>query len=163
MASLPTETRPQGATSELRLRVTGMHCAGCAASVQSAIESEPGVSEASVSVIEGMATVNGTGLDSAGLIRAVEAKGFGVQPVEDSVAPAQLRSEIELKQTISERKWRYRAIIGLGIWIPLEALHWLAPLTHKCCAQTGVTICQPLKSLVQFWNIDLVANTNRVK
>ena len=126
MAQEPTETQMPQATGELRLKVTGMHCAGCAASVQKAIESEPGVLDASVSVTEGMATINGAGLDSAGLIRAVEARGFGAKPVGDLAAPAQLRSEIELRQTLNERKWRYRAIVGLGLWIPMEALHWSA-------------------------------------
>ncbi|UCD76237.1 MAG: cation-translocating P-type ATPase, partial [Phycisphaerales bacterium] len=112
--------------AELRLRVTGMHCAGCAANVQKAIESQPGVSTASVSVIEGLATVNGTAMNTEGLIRAIRARGFGARAIEGLPAPAQLRSEIELRQTLSERQWRYRAVIGLGIWIPMEAFHWIA-------------------------------------
>jgi copper chaperone CopZ len=42
-----------------------MHCAGCAATVQRAIESRPGVRRASVSVTQGRATIVGTNLSAA--------------------------------------------------------------------------------------------------
>jgi Cu+-exporting ATPase len=110
---------------ELQFKVGGMHCAACAANVQRAIESRPGVTSAAVSVSDGRATVGGAGLDARHIVQAIEKAGYQAEPIEDLRAPAELRSEIELRQRQHEREWRRRAIVGLSIWAPLEALHWL--------------------------------------
>jgi heavy metal translocating P-type ATPase len=110
--------------TQMRLRVTGMNCAGCAATVQRAIEAEPGVSSASVSVIEGLATIQGEDLSSHALARAIEGHGFKAEPLTERLSPSDLRSEIELRQQRQERQWRIRAIVGLSIWAPMEILHW---------------------------------------
>jgi Cu+-exporting ATPase len=101
-----------------------MNCAGCAASVQRAIEADPGVSSASVSVIDGLATITGRGLRPASLIAAIEGSGFGAEPVDDEPAAADLRTAIEIRQSRNERQWRIRAIVGLGIWVPMAIVHW---------------------------------------
>ncbi|MCA9283787.1 MAG: cadmium-translocating P-type ATPase [Phycisphaerales bacterium] len=113
-------------TPELRLRVTGMTCAGCAASVQRAIESRPGVGSASVSVVDGLATVTGADVDPAGVVSAIESRGFGAEVLDEAPDLDTLRSDIESRQLKAEELWRIRAIVGLGVWIPLEALHWTA-------------------------------------
>ncbi|MDY7109016.1 MAG: cation-translocating P-type ATPase [Planctomycetota bacterium] len=115
---------PQDTSEELRLRITGMSCAGCAAAVQRAVEGQPGVSEASVSVTEAMATISGPSLDAESLIRVIEARGYGAEPLEEAPAPAEVRSEIEFRQIRAERQWRRRAIVGLGLWVPMAILHW---------------------------------------
>ncbi len=115
------------AAGQLRLKVSGMHCASCAATVQRAIESRPGVRSAAVSVNDGTATVLGDDLQSETLVQAVRDRGFDAEPAAEAVAPAVLRSEIEIRQTRRERQWRFRAIVGLGLWAPLALLHWLAP------------------------------------
>ncbi|MHC4948859.1 MAG: heavy metal translocating P-type ATPase, partial [Planctomycetota bacterium] len=38
---------------------------------------------------------------------------------------AEIRTEIEHRQHANERRWRFRAIVGLGAWAPMMALHWL--------------------------------------
>jgi Cu+-exporting ATPase len=101
-----------------------MTCAGCAANVQRAIEAQPGVESAAVSVTEALATVSGTDLEPASIVRAIEGRGFGAEPVDARSAPAERRSEIELRQARNERAWRFRAIVGLGLWAPMEAVHW---------------------------------------
>jgi Cu+-exporting ATPase len=110
---------------ELHLRVTGMTCAGCAASVQRAVESVEGVESAAVSVTEGLATVHGADLAVARVIQVIEDRGFGAEEVAQAPSPAELRSEIELRQHRAEAKWRFRAIVGLGVWIPMALVHWL--------------------------------------
>jgi Cu+-exporting ATPase len=120
-------TASPGSIEELRLRVSGMTCAGCAASVQRAIESQPGVRSASVSVAGGMATVVGEDLRPERLVHVIRERGFDAEPVVRREAPSRLRSEIELHQIAHERQWRRRALTGLGIWAPLELLHLLAP------------------------------------
>ncbi len=110
---------------ELQLKVDGMNCASCAASVQRAIEARPGVDSASVSVTEGRAIVAGDHLDADDIVRAVNGTGYKASLIDESLAPAELKSEIELHQAHHERQWRRRAFIGLSIWAPLEVLHWL--------------------------------------
>ncbi|MCP3903857.1 MAG: cadmium-translocating P-type ATPase [Planctomycetes bacterium] len=101
-----------------------MTCAGCAAAVQRAIEAEPGVESAAVSVTEALATVTGTDLAADRIIRAIEGRGFGAEPVVARSAPAERRSEIEMRQARAERAWRFRAITGLGLWVPMAVVHW---------------------------------------
>ena len=117
---------PRMRRDELLLKVTGMTCAGCAAAVQKAVEARPGVSSASVSVTDGLASVVGERLDPAGIVEAIRQRGFDASPLEDRPAPAELRSEIELRQIREQRQWRNRAIIGIGLWGPMALVHWLA-------------------------------------
>ncbi|MHC4211244.1 MAG: heavy metal translocating P-type ATPase [Planctomycetota bacterium] len=115
---------PKGA-EELRLKVSGMDCAGCAASVQRALEAGPGVHSAAVSFTDGLATVVGEALRPEALIEAVRNRGYDAEPLGDEIAaPAELRSNIELRQARRERQWRNRAVTGLGIWIPMAIVHW---------------------------------------
>ena len=119
------------AVRELRLKVSGMHCASCAATVQRAIEARPGVRSAAVSVNDGIATIHGTDLQAEGLVQAVRDRGFDAEPAAEAVAPAELRSEIEIRQARRERQWRFRAVVGLGLWVPMALLHWFAPATWE--------------------------------
>ncbi len=112
---------------EVQLKVTGMHCASCAATVQRAIEADPQVRSASVSVTAGMATVLGQSLQPQRLVQAVRDRGYDAVPIAAPAAPAELRSEIELRQRRQESLWRFRAIVGLGLWAPMGLLHWFAP------------------------------------
>jgi len=118
------ETAPHGAC-RLRLRIKGMDCPGCAASVRQAIEAAPGVSAAVVSFVEGLATVTGSNLQPQALIRVIQQRGFGAEPMDSQPTPAELRSEIESRQARAERQWRFRAAVGLGVWVPLVVLHRL--------------------------------------
>jgi len=93
--------------------------------VQKALEGSPGVSDASVSVSDGLATIAGHDLNPDQLIHAIEAKGYEAEPIDEAESLAEKRSEIELRQAKNERQWRFRAIVGLSIWAPLEALHWI--------------------------------------
>ncbi|MGI9013914.1 MAG: heavy metal translocating P-type ATPase [Phycisphaerales bacterium] len=111
---------------ELRLRIDGMHCAGCAQTVRGALESEAGVASASVSATEGIAIVNGPALDRDALVKAVSDSGYTATLVQQETV-SKRRSQIEERGIRNERSWRRRAIIGLGLWLPLELLHWFAP------------------------------------
>ncbi len=125
MPSATAETPAQEAPlQEVQLKVTGMHCASCAATVQRAIEADPQVRSASVSVTAGMATVVGQSLEPQRLIQAVRDRGYDAVPITAPAAPAELRSEIELRQRRQESLWRFRAIVGLGLWAPMAVLHW---------------------------------------
>jgi Cu+-exporting ATPase len=122
-----TQTTAPDAICELLFKVDGMHCAGCAASVQEAIEAQPGVETASVSVTDGRALVRGSSrVQTSSLLKAIRKRGFEAAQVRDLPAPTELRSEIELRQSTNLRRWRFRAIIGLALWIPMGLIHWFA-------------------------------------
>lgn len=126
----PSTETPTDALRHVHLKVDGMECAGCAATIQKALESKPGVVNASVSFTTGRATVQGADIDESEMIETVASRGFTATSAEDELAPAELRSEIELAQSKRERQWRFRAIVGLGIWAPLETLHWVGHHLH---------------------------------
>jgi len=134
IASKPaSETADRGPAGEVRLSVGGMHCAGCAATVENAIRSVPGISAASVSYIEGTARVSAADHDVSRIVEAIERKGYTATPVEPETDVAAMLSEIEVRQSKHERAWRYRAIIGLALWAPLEIAHlsgWHGPAMH---------------------------------
>jgi Cu+-exporting ATPase len=115
---------PAPTAGQLHLKVDGMHCASCAASVQSALEAVAGVQSAAVNVIDGRATVTGHHLDAASVIKAVQATGYEAKPIDGDRGAAETRSQIEHHHMFNESLWKRRAIIGLGLWVPLEALHW---------------------------------------
>ena len=115
---------PPRATQELRLKISGMHCASCATAVQRAIESRPGVRSAAVSVIDGTATVAGDDLRTDALVQAVRDGGYDAEPADEALAPADLKSEIEIRQTRQEHLWRRRAVVALGLWVPMAVVHW---------------------------------------
>ncbi|MEO8302585.1 MAG: cation transporter [Betaproteobacteria bacterium] len=59
--------------------VDGMSCGGCVASVTRAVQRLPGVQKVDVSLQGKTATVeyDGTSVDSAAIVTAIEAAGFG--------------------------------------------------------------------------------------
>jgi len=96
------------------LKIDGMHCASCVASVEKALRSVEGVEGASVNLTTGRADVEGRGLVDAALIDAVKRSGFdasamgGAQP---SDAPAK-----------SKRRFtRSNAIHRAALCLPLAA------------------------------------------
>ena len=69
-----------GGGESLEMKVGGMSCSHCRASVERAVGEVPGVTGVSVDLDGGRAVVRGTGLDPAALVRAVEAVGFTAEP-----------------------------------------------------------------------------------
>jgi len=67
-------------TKQAILKVTGMHCSGCSASVEKALKGVAGVSNASVSLEAGKATVeyDPAKASEKELAKAVKSVGFGV-------------------------------------------------------------------------------------
>ena len=69
--------------STVELRVTGMTCDHCAQTVQKALSEVTGVQRSNVSYVNGRASVEGQRtVDSAALVAAVKAKGFGAELLE---------------------------------------------------------------------------------
>ncbi|MCY2929732.1 MAG: SO_0444 family Cu/Zn efflux transporter [Planctomycetota bacterium] len=66
----------------MKLRVAGMTCQHCAATVRKALTGVAGVASAEVDVSAGTATVAGSALDAAALCQAVARAGYQAQPLE---------------------------------------------------------------------------------
>ncbi len=129
-----SKSNPVAATNPLqrramRLRVSGMTCAGCAAGIQRALEARTDVTSASVSFAAGTAEIEGRDLQPTSLIATVEGRGFQAELIQQDET-GNKQSEIERQQESNERTWRHRAIVGIGLWAPLEILHWTATAMH---------------------------------
>ncbi len=62
---------------EFALKIEGMHCGGCAASVEKALKAAPGVRAVSVDLAGGSARVDAdAGVDAALIVAAVEDAGY---------------------------------------------------------------------------------------
>ena len=80
----PNQSR---STAESALRISGMHCAACAGTLEQALMSVPGVLKAQVSAASHCAVVRyGAPALASQLIRAVEAAGY--EAVPDTAAGA---------------------------------------------------------------------------
>ncbi|TWW09778.1 hypothetical protein E3A20_10960, partial [Planctomyces bekefii] len=102
-----------------------MTCAGCAAGLQRALEADPQIRSASVSIVSGVARVSTT-LSADEVIARIRQRGFdGSQELSDTAA-----SGTALRQRSAETLWKRRAFIGLSLWLPLELLHWSAAGLH---------------------------------
>jgi hypothetical protein len=76
----------------LTLRVRGMTCNHCAASIQRALQESDNVRDALVDLDAGRATVSGRNLNAPVLVEAVESLGYHAEPEEDVERPRGKRS-----------------------------------------------------------------------
>ncbi|MDI9408771.1 MAG: heavy metal-associated domain-containing protein [Candidatus Pacebacteria bacterium] len=60
----------------LKLSVEGMHCGGCAASVEKSLRTVAGVSSVTVDLAQKTAVVDGAGITPSALIAALATAGF---------------------------------------------------------------------------------------
>ncbi|GEK73559.1 MULTISPECIES: heavy metal translocating P-type ATPase [Halomonas] len=113
----PTSTAASagdGATTQ-RLSITGMTCAGCVKSVQQALERTPGVESATVNLGNHTAQVRGSA-DTQALIDAVDAVGYGAEPILDLRQAEQVRAE----RDVEEYRRRLRgSVLSLALAVPL--------------------------------------------
>lgn len=111
-----------------RIRVTGMTCAGCAAGLQRVLEQSGLVESASVSIATGLASVRVLREEVPRVLALIEAQGYGAELSTGGMVTQY--SEAEIRHAEVEEIWRRRAIRGLSIWLPLEAVHWGMSLWH---------------------------------
>lgn len=121
----PADAKP----GAIRLRVTGMTCTGCAAGIQTALETREDVTSASVSFSAGIAEVEGRNLKPGDLVKTIQKRGFSAELIPETEDHFH-QSAIERQQQANERTWRYRALVGMGLWLPLEISHWTAAAMH---------------------------------
>ncbi|MEM1011079.1 MAG: heavy metal translocating P-type ATPase [Planctomycetota bacterium] len=110
------------------LLVEGMHCASCVANVSRAAKRIDGLREITIDLANGRAQVD---LDDARRIDAVadaiSDAGFPARPADDAatlVSQASDRHAQQERARLAAERWKWRAIIGLVLWVPAESLHW---------------------------------------
>lgn len=108
----------------VRLRVDGMSCAGCAAGVERALKKSPGVRTAMVSLAGGSALVRGESLDAEVLAGSVRDAGFDAAPASSGDAAADLASRLGTEDVQQANAWRWRVMLGVVLWLPMELAHW---------------------------------------
>ena len=111
---------------QVDLKVDEMSCAACSSKVEKALKGVGGVESASVAYSTGRATVTGSNLDGEALAEASTIVGYPAQVIDEGIDPSKLATEIETRQKKNASEWKRRAIIGVAIWAPFEALHWSA-------------------------------------
>lgn len=123
-----TGARPaeRAAEQELQLSVRGMHCAACVASVERALASVNGVTEARVSLIEEVARARAHAeLDAAQLVEAVAAAGYEAAPLagaDDALAAARARDE---RRDADSARLMAKFRLGAALGAPVVLLgHW---------------------------------------
>jgi Cu+-exporting ATPase len=112
-----------------------MECASCQARVEKVLGGVAGVTQFNVSLARARATVQfdqgriepreiALALTGAGYPSEVEAEG---STLNDQAS----RQDDDAARR--ERAWRHRAILGICLWFPLEATHWIIEFTsdHK--------------------------------
>ncbi|MEQ8845866.1 MAG: cation-translocating P-type ATPase [Phycisphaerales bacterium] len=108
----------------VRLKVDGMHCAGCVANVERALGKVSGVQTAMVSLAGGSALVKGSNLDALQLAGSVREAGFEAAPADSSDAAADLAKRLGGDDSRQADAWRWRVILGIILWLPMELAHW---------------------------------------
>ena len=123
------------------LRVDGMHCAGCSASIAQQLQSQPGVRKAIVDHLSGMATIETEAfVTDQKLVDLVVGSGYQAQPMEAIVDPVLMQAQAERAQSRAEYLWRRRSQIGFALWIPMESLHWIAMTQHMHSSAVDITL-----------------------
>ncbi len=110
----------------IELQVDELNCAACSAAVEKALNAVEGVESSAVAVATGRATISGTDLDGNLLAEIATKTGYPSRVIDEGIDPAKLATEIETRQKKNASDWRLRAILGVCIWAPFEALHWSA-------------------------------------
>src|SRR5438128_832634 len=104
-----------------------MDCASCVAHVEKALRAVPGVESSVVNLARGRAAGR---FDPARPhprqpATAVTNAGYPTVPETPGVAQANVEEERLQRQTRAARTWFRRAVVGIVLWLPLEATHWV--------------------------------------
>ncbi len=108
------ESTDDDATTQ-RLSINGMTCAGCVKSVQQALERTPGVESATVNLGNHTAQVRGRA-DTQALIDAVDAVGYGAEPILDLRQAEKVRAE---RDAVEYRRRLRGSALSLALAVPL--------------------------------------------
>ncbi len=123
-------------STKRELAITGMTCASCVRSVETALADVPGVASAEVNLANERATVRlADAVDSAALVHAVERAGYGalVIPEGDAARAAAVDDERALRRRYVEslrRRLVLAGVLGAAVMVLSMAPHLFAALEH---------------------------------
>ncbi|GAB6167228.1 heavy metal translocating P-type ATPase [Thermostilla marina] len=106
------------ARASIRLRIEGMHCAGCVARAQRALEHVPGVRAASVNLVTSEAVVEGEIDDPQPLIDAIASAGYKASIIETG---GDSPDELFVRQEEETLAWKQRFYLSALLLILLIA------------------------------------------
>jgi P-type Cu+ transporter len=109
------------------LEVGGMNCASCVAHVEKAARQVPGVDACRVNLARGRAAVqfDPARTNPERIARAITQSGYPASLQESGVDAGNAEERRLQKQTHEAAAWFRRALVGIVLWLPLEAMHWL--------------------------------------
>jgi len=128
----PTKSTPPSAAATLEIE--GMNCASCVAHVEQAAIAVPGVQGCNVNLARGLAQVrfDPDRTNPTAIAAAITSSGYSAAPTESGADAAGAERRRAERQQLDERAWFKRAVIGILLWLPLEATHWtLRLLSHQ--------------------------------
>jgi Cu+-exporting ATPase len=118
-------SEPEDAPRSLDLAIEGMHCASCVQTIETALTSVPGVTEAQVNLATGRAHVSGRNLDGAALVAAVSATGYGARAASETSLRDEERREAQELADIGRR-----TLVSAGLTLPVLVIamgHFVFP------------------------------------
>jgi Cu+-exporting ATPase len=108
----------------IRLSITGMMCAGCVSSVESALKSAANGAEVSVNLAERTAMIKGD-VDPTALLQAVKAAGYGAAVMQGRAAEAEKEAH---EQAQYRHLWRRVWVAGIpGAFMFITGMTGLLP------------------------------------
>jgi len=107
-----------------------MNCASCVAHVEKAAKAIPGVAACQVNLATGRAAVqfDPARTDLQHIAQAISDSGYPAAPQNagnDSTNAEVRRVEQQAKES---NAWAWRAAVGILLWLPVEAIHWIRQL-----------------------------------
>jgi len=122
----PRIPRMLAATTTAAIDIAGMNCASCVAHVSKAARSLAGVSDVSVNLARGRATVEfdpaRTSVEQ--ISEQISRSGYPSKAEQ----PGEAEDQRITQQAGHARAWLGRAIIGFSLWLPVELAHWILQL-----------------------------------
>jgi Cu+-exporting ATPase len=113
--------------ADIDFSVNGMDCASCVAHVERAMKGVPGVRAANVSLARGRASVafDPSKTTPEAIAAAATDAGYPSAPESPGIAAGNVEEQRLQRQMREARAWCNRAVVGVLLWFPLEATHWL--------------------------------------
>jgi Cu+-exporting ATPase len=112
-----------------------MECASCQARVEKVLSGVAGVTQFNVSLARARATVqfDHEQLQARDIALALTGAGYPSEVEAEGSTLNEQASRQDDDAARRERAWRHRAILGICLWFPLEATHWIIEFTsdHK--------------------------------
>ena len=137
-----------GAAAVIELDVTGMSCGSCAARLQGALGSEPGVADALVNLATGRARVDAAdgSIQAERLIEIVERLGYGARPVAAERSSVEAAADYEAAEQAELAVWLRRVVVAVPLTSVIVGLTYWAD-NSVTARWLAFVLCVP----VQFW------------